>query len=166
MFFGFGDYNFSTTVQFSPHKGFFDFLTGHPNFSQYEKSQIDWWMRQSEGAYSVINTTSDVAGNLYYIVGGQDAKLVNDSLARIKPQIEKFSDIAYTLPQAITESAGVVGQVGAKVIKTAGKAAGELAVPIVKSLMPYVFGGILLVGGALFLYATAQKKVRSYVARS
>lgn len=168
---GAGPYSFSTTVQFIPTTGSFfkDLFTGHKNFSMAEKSQIDWWM-QNQASFDVINKVEDSVGNLYYIISGKDAKLVNDTIDRVKPQIAKFSDTKYAVLQAIKEgtqeAAGIVGQAGAKVIEVAGGAAKELATPIVKAAFPYVLGGVIILGGVFFLYMEGQKKVRSYVTRS
>ena len=166
MFYGFGagPYTFSTTVQFSPSAGFLSDLFGaKPAFSQYERNQIQWWMEQSSGTYDIIDKTSDSAGNIYYIISGKDAKLVNDSLARILPQVNKYSKISYTLPQAVKEAASDVGAGAAAVIKTAGESALNIAAPVLKAAMPYILGGVILAGSALYLYGQGAKKVRRYV---
>jgi hypothetical protein len=158
-----GPYFFSTTIQFKPKPGLLASMGFAPNFSAYEKLQIDQMMRQQEGPYSIINKTSDANNNIYYIVGGQSLELVNDSLARIRPYIEKFSDISYVLPQAIKETASDVGAGAASVVKVVAESALNIAAPVVKAMMPYILAGVVLAGSALYLYGQGAKKVRRYV---
>jgi hypothetical protein len=154
-------FQFATTVQFKPRSPGLLKLYGilGNRFSPYEASQIDQMMKQQEGPYTIIQKTSDSAGNIYYIVGGQSVELVNDSLLRIKPYIDKFSDFNYTLPQAIKEAAGDVGTAAAKITGFSL----EVIWQALKPMMPYILGAVVIIGGVTYAYGKGAKKVRQAI---
>lgn len=151
-----GPYSFSTTVQFKPKPGMLSTVIG-PYFSPYEKSQIEWWM-QNQAVFDVTGKTSDVNGNLYYIISGKDPTLVNDAIARVKPMAEKFSNINYVLPQAIKEAAGDVGEAAKKITGFSL----EVLWAALKPMMPYIIiGGVVFVG-VTYTYGKGVKKLRQF----
>jgi len=155
------DYKFATTVQFKPRSPGLLKLYGilGNRFSPYEASQIDQMMKQQEGPYTIIQKTSDSAGNIYYIIGGQSVELVNESLLRIKPYIDKFSDFNYTLSQAIKEAAGDVGTAAAKITGFSL----EVVWQALKPMMPYIIIGSVVFVGVTYTYSKGAKKVRQAI---
>ncbi len=149
------NYQYITTVQFIPKTGILSNLFGS-RFTSYEKSQLDWWMRTGgSGVFDVlsVNESSNDPHILIYTIGSNNQQLADSAIERIKPNAIKYADIIYNTKIATREALQTVANATSDIIVSTGQ---TLIAPIIKSFAPYIIGGLILIGGALYVYSQIQ----------
>lgn len=161
--FGAGPYSFVTTVIYTPKAGALKlFGLFGTRFAPAEKTQLDYWMKNvGVGAFEVISVKESDSDphTLIYTVGSNNQALAESAIERIKPNAIKFSDIWYNTQTAIKEAASDVGEAAKKVTTFSL----EVFWQALKPMLPYIIGGVIVIGGVVYTYGQASRKAKAYM---